>query len=171
WHRREEKAAWWEFFRLRELSDEALLDEKSALSGLQYVGRAGVVKSKAVHRYRFPTQETSIRRGDRLKLPLPLDQDFGEVVAIDLGAHTLDVKKRGACDKFDPTSVFSFEKVQTHEQAGSLMRLARWVLRNGIDAPGAHRAARDLLLGRPPRIPGLIGRALRRDGETGVRAA
>src|SRR5262249_33256604 len=27
WHRREEKAPWWEYFRLRELSDADLLDE------------------------------------------------------------------------------------------------------------------------------------------------
>src|SRR2546426_5280137 len=52
WHRREEKAAWREFFRLRELSDEDLLDEKAALSGLQYVGR--VVDGSAADRYRFP---------------------------------------------------------------------------------------------------------------------
>ena len=171
WHRREDKAVWWEYFRLRELSGEALLDEKAALSGLRYVGTAAPLKGKSVYRYSFPTQETSIRRGDKLNLPLPLDKDFGEVVAIDLGAHTLDVKKRGACENLDPESVFRFERVKTHEQADSLMRLARWVIGKSIDAPGPHRAARDLLLGRPPRIPDLVGRALRRDGETGVQAA
>jgi predicted RecB family nuclease len=171
WHRREDKASWWEYFRLRELSDEALLDEKSALSGLQYVGRAGAVKGKAVHRYSFPTQETSIRRGDKLRLPLPLDQEFGEVAEIDLGAHILDAKKRGACEQVHPTSVFSHENVRTHELAGSLLRLGRWIVRNGIDAPGAHRAARDLLLGRPPRIKGHTGGPLRRKDETGVDAA
>jgi uncharacterized protein len=171
WHRREDKAVWWEYFRLRELSDEALLDEKAALSGLRYVGTAAPLKGRSVYRYSFPTQETSIRRGDTLRLPLPMDQEFGTVVAIDLGAHTLDLRKRGACENLDPESVFSFEKVRTHELAGSLMRLARWVARNGIDARGAHRAARDLLLGRPPRIAGLVGSALRREGETGVHAA
>ena len=30
WHRREEKAAWWEYFRLRDLPDEDLLDERAA---------------------------------------------------------------------------------------------------------------------------------------------
>src|SRR4030095_15865402 len=49
WHRREEKAGWWEFFRLRELSDEDLLDEKSALSGLSYAERVGLVKRHGVH--------------------------------------------------------------------------------------------------------------------------
>ena len=37
WHRREDKATWWEFFRLRRLSDEELLDEKHGLGGLEFV--------------------------------------------------------------------------------------------------------------------------------------
>ena len=171
WHRREDKASWWEYFRLRELSDEDLLDEKAALSGLEYDGRAGFVKSKAVDRYRFPTQETSIRHDDVLRLPLPLDKEFGEVVAIDLGAHTLDVMKHGASGPVHPTSVFTYKKFRTHELAASLLRLARWVVRNGIDAPGDRRAARDLLLGRPPRIAGRTGGPLRGADENGVHAA
>jgi uncharacterized protein len=39
WHRREDKTAWWEFFRLGDLSEDALLDEPAALSNLEYVGR------------------------------------------------------------------------------------------------------------------------------------
>ena len=34
WHRREDKAAWWEYFRLRELPEEDLLDEPQAIAGL-----------------------------------------------------------------------------------------------------------------------------------------
>jgi uncharacterized protein len=34
WHRREEKVKWWEFFRMKDFSDEELLDEKTALAGL-----------------------------------------------------------------------------------------------------------------------------------------
>jgi predicted RecB family nuclease len=170
WHRREDKAVWWEYFRLRELSDEALFDERAAIAGLQYVGRA-VAEGKAVDRYRFPTQETGIRRGDSLRLPLPLDQDFGKVVAIDLGAHTLDVKKSGASAHVHPTSVFAHERYSTQEQAASLLRLGRWIVENGIDDPGPHRAARDLLLGRPPRVAGHAGGPLRHEDENGVRAA
>jgi predicted RecB family nuclease len=171
WHRREAKAGWWEFFRLRELSDEDLLDEKSAIAGLAHVGRAGAVKRNVVDRYRFPTQETSIRRGDRLKLPLPADRDFGQVESIDLGAHTLDVRKRGGCESLHPTAVFSQENVPADPLAASLLRLGRRVARDGIDAPGALRAARDLLLGRPPRLAGHEGGPLRRDRESGVDAA
>jgi hypothetical protein len=38
WHRQEEKSLWWEYFRLCELSDTELLEDKSALGGLTYVG-------------------------------------------------------------------------------------------------------------------------------------
>jgi uncharacterized protein len=170
-HRREDKAAWWEYFRLRELPDEALLDEKAALARLSYVGPGDPVKGKPTSRYRFPTQETSIRRGRTVRVPLPLDREFGEVTALDLRAHTFDVRKRGACATLHPVSVFEFEHVRTHELADSLLRLGRWVAANGIDAAGPHRAARDLLLGRPPRFPRVAGAPLRRADETGVVAA
>jgi len=32
WHRREEKAVWWELFRLADLSAEDLLDDRAGLS-------------------------------------------------------------------------------------------------------------------------------------------
>ena len=42
WHRRESKADSWEYFRLKDLTDEDLLDERSALSGLRFVERLRV---------------------------------------------------------------------------------------------------------------------------------
>ena len=41
WHRREDKAVWWEFFRLSDLSAEDLLDERCGLSGLSFVAAVG----------------------------------------------------------------------------------------------------------------------------------
>ena len=35
WHRREEKAAWWEFFRLSDSSVDELIDERQALAQLE----------------------------------------------------------------------------------------------------------------------------------------
>jgi uncharacterized protein len=199
WHRREEKATWWEFFRLRELSDEALLDEKAAISDLEYASRAATVKSRVVDRYRFPAQETSVRKGDKLRLPSPHeDRELGEVHAVDIGARTVDILKTGASTNLHPSSVFAWKRIDPREMAGSLLRLGRWVMENGIDAPGPHRAARDLLLARSPRLgspppavhaasPGTAaltaagtpllpfgagaGAPLRGDDETGVQAA
>lgn len=36
WHRREDKAVWWEYFRLADLSAEDLLDEQPGLSGTRF---------------------------------------------------------------------------------------------------------------------------------------
>ena len=40
-HRREEKALWWEYFRLSDLSAEDLLEERVGLSGLKLVNVVG----------------------------------------------------------------------------------------------------------------------------------
>jgi uncharacterized protein len=171
WHRREEKAPWWEYYRLRELSDEDLLDETAALSGLEHVERRPASGRAPVDRYRFPAQETSIREGDKLHLPLPDGRGFGEVVGIDLVTHTVDVRKRGACADLHPASVFAHDTVPANQQAEALMRLGGWVAEHGVDAPGPHRAARDLLLGRRPRLARHAGGPLEEPGEGGVRAA
>ena len=83
WHRREDKAIWWEYFRLIDLSDEELLDERVVISGLRFVERVAHVKRSFVDRYSYPSQETEIRVGDK---PKRLDENvsnFGEVVGID----------------------------------------------------------------------------------------
>jgi predicted RecB family nuclease len=49
WHRREEKSAWWEYFRLCELSDAELLEDKTALGGLSYLGVVGQEKRSVIH--------------------------------------------------------------------------------------------------------------------------
>lgn len=58
WHRRENKAVWWEYFRLSALSSEELLDERSAISKLGFVQSVGGTTRAPVHRYNFPIQET-----------------------------------------------------------------------------------------------------------------
>jgi hypothetical protein len=57
-HDREEKARWWEFFRLRDLRE----DERAAITGLTCVESRTEMRS-FVHRYRFPPQEVSVESG------------------------------------------------------------------------------------------------------------
>ena len=67
WHRREDKATWWEYFRLSELSVEELANERAALAGLEFIGAVDAPGRTPVHRYRFPTQETNLRNGQPLR--------------------------------------------------------------------------------------------------------
>ena len=52
-----------------------------------------------------------------------------------------------------------------------MQRLARWVIGHGIEAPGEQRAARDLLMRRPPRAGQPAGGALAGRGEDAQEAA
>jgi len=100
-----------------------------------------------------------------------LDENkFGDVVAADQLARTIDVKKLIKLDGPHPASVFAYSHFGTEEQANSILRLADWIVANGIDGPGDFRAARDLLLRKPPRLTG--GQSLASGvNETAVDAA
>jgi len=160
WHRREEKVKWWEFFRMKEFSDEELLDEKTALAGLSFRQRMPKMSPRErapIDQYHYPSQECSVRLRDEL---YTLDENkFGEVVAADPLARTIDVKKLIKLDGLHPTSVFAYSHFGTKEQANSILRLADWIVANGMDGPGDFRAARDLLLRNAPRLAGGQSRA------------
>ena len=76
WHRRENRSEWWEFFRLADLDDAALMDERKAVSGLEYDQRVEVVLNKrtgrptgsVIDRYRFPAQDCDFDEDSELKL-------------------------------------------------------------------------------------------------------
>jgi uncharacterized protein len=117
WHRRENKAEWWEFFRLVGLNDDDLLDERKAVSGLHWLERVGPVISEktgkptksVIDRYSFPFQDCDIREGD--KLNLTDGNAWGEVQAIDRHARTLDVKVGPSRIDARPVSAFAHDVV------------------------------------------------------------
>lgn len=152
WHRREDKTAWWEFFRLRDLSEDELADERAAISNLVYVrrleeGRRG----SPIDRYSFPLQDTDLGDGDELFIT-PEGAKFGSVTAIDIVRRTLDIKKRRDHASIHPEAVFTHSIVPSGVLAAALIRIAEDVIKRGIDADGQYRSARDLLLGKRPRL-------------------
>jgi uncharacterized protein len=153
WHRREEKVKWWEFFHLTDLDEDDLYLERIAIAGMAFsvrLPKASLREKAPTDQYKYPPQECSIREGDTL-----FTQDgegFGDVVAIDSLSGTVSVKKRLKVTALHPTCVFTHADFPTKEQSESILRLAESILKNGIDRPGEHRAARDLLLRNPPRL-------------------
>ncbi len=153
WHRREDKSAWWEYFRLCELTDQELQEDKSALGGLVYEGVVDQVKKSLVHRYRFPLQDHAIDRARNVHDPRTQDS-AGTVVGIDERALTIDIT-RGASSKVPhPGALVPHNIINAKVLRESLLQLGSWVADHGIDAPGPFRAARDLLLRKPPRLRG-----------------
>jgi len=166
-HRREEKANWWEFFRLRDLDAEELVDEKAGLSGLTLQATVGGTAKCPIHRYSFPPQETDLRPGKKLKKVG--GDNLGSVEAISVDNRTVDIKKTGACADVHPPAVFVHDHVGSEPMMEALVRLAEHVVANGIEGEGPHQAARELLLRVPPRCAG--GGPLRSEGEDTLEAA
>ncbi|MEZ5856693.1 MAG: DEAD/DEAH box helicase, partial [Hyphomicrobiaceae bacterium] len=152
WHRREEKAIWWELFRLADLSGEDLLDERAGLSGLTYIGSAGGTNAAPIERYRFPPQETDLRGDEELRSAG--GAKLGTVGAISFDDLTIDIKKRKDTAGLHPLAVFAHKYVDTQPMKDALVRLGEYVADNGVEGEGAHQAARDLLLRQAPRTGG-----------------
>jgi RecA/RadA recombinase len=64
WHRREDRPAWWEVFRLATLDREALIEDGAALGGLSEPVDRGAEKRSHLYEYEFPVQDTKLSVGD-----------------------------------------------------------------------------------------------------------
>ena len=166
WHRREEKAIWWEKFRLAGLSEDDLLDERAGLSGLTFAEEAGGTAKAPIHRYRFPPQETDLR-GDEDLHNVGGDK-LGSIAAISLDDRTVDIKKRMDSATIHPRAVFAHKFIGTQVMKESLLRLGEYVADNGLRGDSPYLAARDILLREIPRVG---GHELHREGEATVQAA
>lgn len=166
-HRREDKASWWEYFRLLALEEDDLDDERRALRGLTHV--ATVEPGAApLERYRFPPQDLDARAGDTA-----FDPDgarVGTVAAVHLADGALDIKQSKATAGVHPGTVVLHNHVRSDALRESLMRLGEAVLDQGLDLGSPYRAAADLLLRRPPPAKTPDG-SLLRHGEDPVAAA
>jgi uncharacterized protein len=151
YHRREDKSAWWEYFRQCDLTDDELVEDKNALGGLKYVGQVEQVKRSIVYRYSFPPQDHSIDRAFQVHDP-KTKASAGTVVAIDDVNGTIDLKRGINSQVPHPTALVPQNVLGSEAQHDSLMRLGQWVAEHGIFGPGAFQAARDLLVRQPPRV-------------------
>jgi predicted RecB family nuclease len=143
-HRREEKAAWWEYFRLRDLPDEDLLEERAAVAGLTFVADVERVKQSTVMRYSYPPQELELRRKDSLKLRD--EKSWGDVVAVDRAKRTIDVKVGPSKTNLRPTSAFKHKQVSQR-----VMEEALFAIGEGIANGAADPLAEEFLYARPPK--------------------
>src|SRR5262249_9437513 len=160
--------SWWEFYRLADLPPEDLRDEKHGLVGLELVETVGGTENAPIQRYRFPEQDHDIRKGQTLHVDA--ETEIGTVEGLDLGARTIDVKKRKKARDQHPSAVFAHERVRTDVLEDALEDLAERVVLKGIDSEGPFRAARDLLLRARPRLRDAAPGPLARTGETSLEA-
>jgi len=149
WYRREKKSFWWEYFRLSELADSDLLEESDALSGLVFTGNQRQEKKSVVHFYGFPEQEFSLKEGDNVSYKA---ETIGEIYSIDLVKRVLGIKKRKKAVDIHPTNIICSDDIPDTPKEESIIRLAEYVLQNGIRSTGSYQAGRELLL-RSIKLP------------------
>lgn len=166
-HRREDKASWWEYFRVLALEEEDYVDEKRAITGLQFSEELQTSRAP-LHRYSFPSQELDARRGDDLR---DIEGNrFGKVAAVNYSDRSIDIKKRMDTASVHPHALLLHSQVSAKALRESLMRLGESVLTDGFSSQAPYQAALELLLRRPSSLIGENG-ALQRNNETTVQAA
>ncbi len=148
-HRREDKAAWWEYFRLRGLVEEDLLDERRAVAGLVY-DLTVEPEGARVQRYRFPPQDLDVRKGDSVR-DLK-GNPIGTVESLDYGSHTINIKKRRDSVGEHPAGVVLHSYVSAKDLRNALKDLGNAVVAQGFETGDPYRAAIDLLLRRSPGV-------------------
>lgn len=174
WHRRENKSFWWRYFQLaNELTDQEHIQESDAMGGLTFVGSmpnpAPKAKSK-LHRFTFPSQEHAIKVDSSPHDPATQGA-VGTVHRIDEHAGEIVIKRGETMPVPSASSLIPHDVVRPAPKPQSLQRIARWVLGHGIEGDGPHRAARDLLARRPPRLGQPQGQPLCQSGEDVQKAA
>ena len=150
-HRRDDKAGWWEYYRLCELPEEDLLEERAAVAGLEFVEEVEQIKRSVVHRYRYPEQEVEIRPGQELKVH-NTRKKFCTVVEIDRGARLIDLLVSPANRAARPTALFAHKHIGSDVIEGALFALGERAADAGGVAALPPCPARALLLREPPRL-------------------
>ena len=188
WHRRELKATYWEFFHRIGQSPEDLVDDPASLGQLEVIGPEGEPwrrgtkgKWRQDWRYRMPPQEHDLSGRSELYDP-ELQQEHpdnmkewrvrADLRSIDDRTGSLVLAWPADADPRHPRAIVPLDVIGDKDHRASLLRLGEWVADHGVDADESDwRAARDLLLGRPPRCAQASGSALREVGETDLAAA
>ena len=151
WHRREEKPEWWAYYhRVEYESDDDFTDDRECIGGLQPKKKVRDEKKSTVFRYKFDPQDHKFSVGSE-----PFDPATGRRPARSCGSTTPAASstssaapKQSAGDH--PRALIPGTPVPTKVLRNAIAAVAEWVADHGIDAPGPHRAIRDLLLRRPP---------------------
>ena len=188
WHRREMKATYWEFFHRIGLSPAELTEDAASLGQLEVVGPTGEPWRRGKRGtlrqdwlYRMPDQEHDIGSRSELHDPGLQQEHPDDMKQWKLGAELRGIDDRSGsvilawpadAEPRHPQAIVPLDVIGDKDQRAALLRLGDWVAEHGVDAPDpAWRAARDLLLRRPPRCGQAAESPLRGPEESDLEAA
>lgn len=147
YHRREARPAWWWYFARRDvMTDDELLDDAEAISGLEPIGEAWPDKKSLIHTLRYPAQQHKLSPGDRF-VDLSTKKPPGTIVAIDDVTGTLRLRRGPSFRAVPlPRAIAPGRPYDTSAQRAALARLASSI----ADDDGGYSALRDILSRAPP---------------------
>lgn len=151
WYRREKNSFWWEYYRLKDLELDELLDEKAAIGGLTYTGERVKIDRSIGDTYIFPPQEMDIKEGEKLKDPVA--DKLIEVYELDVKNCRLKLKKGKTLQEIHPERLIKYENFITKDKEDNIITFAEWIIENGFDSPlDDYRVSRDILLNTDSRL-------------------
>ncbi|MGA7988303.1 MAG: TM0106 family RecB-like putative nuclease [Candidatus Dormiibacterota bacterium] len=176
YHRRENKVGWWRHFDQLSMTDEELERDTYALGPLEQIGSRDDGR-RVIERFSFEPQEHRIGKDDSPLNPRARNDkgyaaSAGEVTDLDSARGEITLSRTPSQMAWGPPRfLIPTTPIQTDVQEESLLDLARWVVANGVDAPGPRRAGRDLLMRLPPRLSTPHDGELRLAGEAAPATA
>src|SRR6185369_6823624 len=126
YHRREARPAWWWYFARRDLmTEEQLLDDAEAISGLTPTGAIESDRNSLVHTLRFPPQQHKLSAGKQVVDPATKGSP-GTITEIDDIAGTLKLRRGPTLRNVPlPRAIAPGGPYDTRAQQDALVRLAR----------------------------------------------
>lgn len=149
-HRREVKPAQWAVFSSLSKEEEELLEDLDALGGLIAVSPVEPVKRSFRRSYRFPPQETKLRAGKRVTLPVE-DGPPASVTIEEMDRRAGHITLKAGPGK----AALLGERLNLHPDWPLDTKVLAAALRDVIEdqcGPRQYRAVEDLLSRSPPRL-------------------
>ncbi|WP_024773024.1 TM0106 family RecB-like putative nuclease [Aquimarina macrocephali] len=152
WYRRERKSFYWEKFRLIELPEDELLEERKVIAYLNNTGEKVKEKRSFVYTYRVPIQECDLKVGDSLNTFT--GERFGSLFDLDLKNGIIRIKYGKEIEAHEhPSSIYSIKDIGPGSKEQAIINLAEWVVDHGMDSDSeTYRAARQLLMNVSPKL-------------------
>lgn len=92
YHRREAKPSWWAIFDSLGREDDDLMEDLDAMGGLIAIAPAEPVQQSVQRRYRFPPQDTKLRKGKQPTIPAPDGMTSVTIMDLDRAKHEITLK-------------------------------------------------------------------------------
>ncbi|MGD8149570.1 TM0106 family RecB-like putative nuclease [Ornithinimicrobium sp. Y1694] len=147
WHRREDKAHYWELFRTPDMTTEELVEDGATIGDVGAPEAVGEHKRSTIWRYRFPPQEGKVRPGTEPAKDALTHETVGTVHAVDLEAGWIEVRRGNGREPLRPRGLVQKEVINVGVIRDALLQLGEDALA-GRDTLGLR-----LLDRRTPAIP------------------